>query len=62
MYDVTNRESFTDLQEVWMKEVDQYSTNSDCVIMLVGNKVDLKVGVAGGGGSHWGQGKESTVS
>ena len=41
-----------------MKEVDQYSTNSDCVIMLIGNKVDLKVCAAGGGG-HGGHGKES---
>lgn len=40
MYDVTRRETFTNLSEVWAKEVDLYSTNQDCVKMLVGNKVD----------------------
>eukprot|EP00897_Mesotaenium_endlicherianum_P007372 jgi/Mesen1/6663/ME000340S05823 len=40
VYDVTRRDTFTDLSEVWLKEVDLYSTNPDCVNMLVGNKVD----------------------
>ncbi|KVI00002.1 ras-related protein RABC2a [Cynara cardunculus var. scolymus] len=40
VYDVTRRETFTNLSEVWAKEVDLYSTNQDCVKMLVGNKVD----------------------
>lgn len=40
MYDVTRRETFTNLSDVWAKEVDLYSTNQDCVKMLVGNKVD----------------------
>lgn len=40
VYDVTKRETFTNLSEVWAKEVDLYSTNQDCVKMLVGNKVD----------------------
>ncbi|XP_058771171.1 ras-related protein RABC2a-like [Vicia villosa] len=39
-YDVTRRETFTNLSEVWSKEVELYSTNQDCVKMLVGNKVD----------------------
>ncbi|CAK7343234.1 unnamed protein product [Dovyalis caffra] len=39
VYDVTRRETFTNL-DVWTKEVDLYSTNQDCVKMLVGNKVD----------------------
>lgn len=40
VYDVTRRESFTNLSDVWAKEVDLYSSNQDCVKMLVGNKVD----------------------
>jgi len=40
VYDVTRRETFTNLSEVWAKEVDLYSTNQDCIKMLVGNKVD----------------------
>ncbi|XP_022747264.1 ras-related protein RABC2a-like isoform X2 [Durio zibethinus] len=40
VYDVTERETFTSLSDVWAKEVELYSTNKDCVKMLVGNKVD----------------------
>ncbi|GMI86682.1 ARABIDOPSIS RAB GTPASE HOMOLOG C1, RAB GTPASE HOMOLOG 18-1, RAB GTPASE HOMOLOG B18 [Hibiscus trionum] len=40
VYDVTRRETFTNLQEVWYKEFEQYSTNPDSIRMLVGNKVD----------------------
>ncbi|KAF7840115.1 ras-related protein RABC1-like [Senna tora] len=40
VYDVTRRETFTNLSEVWAREVDLYSTNQDCIKMLVGNKVD----------------------
>ncbi|CAL5214594.1 unnamed protein product [Lathyrus oleraceus] len=40
VYDVTRRETFTDLSEVWAKEIELYSTNQDCMRMLVGNKVD----------------------
>lgn len=40
VYDVTRRETFTNLSDIWLKEVDMYSTNEDCVTMLVGNKVD----------------------
>ncbi|CDP15293.1 unnamed protein product [Coffea canephora] len=40
VYDVTRRETFTDLSDIWAKEVELYSTNQDCVKMLVGNKVD----------------------
>ncbi|XP_019455418.1 PREDICTED: ras-related protein RABC2a-like isoform X2 [Lupinus angustifolius] len=40
VYDVTRRETFTNLSEVWSKELELYSTNQDCVKMLVGNKVD----------------------
>ncbi|XP_028777144.1 ras-related protein RABC2a isoform X2 [Neltuma alba] len=40
VYDVTRRDTFTNLSEVWSKEVELYSTNQDCMKMLVGNKVD----------------------
>ncbi|PIA28539.1 hypothetical protein AQUCO_06900067v1 [Aquilegia coerulea] len=40
VYDVTRRETFTNLADIWGKEIDLYSTNKDCIKMLVGNKVD----------------------
>lgn len=40
VYDVTRRDTFTNLADIWAKEVDVYSTNPDCIKMLVGNKVD----------------------
>lgn len=40
MYDVTNRSTFDHLTH-WMVEVDTYSTKSDAVKMLVGNKIDM---------------------
>ncbi|KAG7017389.1 Ras-related protein RABC2a [Cucurbita argyrosperma subsp. argyrosperma] len=40
VYDVTRRETFENLSDVWAKEVELYSTNKDCVKMLIGNKVD----------------------
>ncbi|KAF5745123.1 GTP-binding family protein [Tripterygium wilfordii] len=40
VYDVTRRETFTNLSDIWAKEIDLYSTNQDCIKMLVGNKVD----------------------
>ncbi|CAN1339618.1 Ras-related protein RABC2a [Linum perenne] len=39
-YDVTNRETFTSLSEIWARDVELYSTNLDCVKLVVGNKVD----------------------
>lgn len=44
VYDVTRRETFTNLSDVWAKEVELYSTNQDCVKILVGNKVDKDSG------------------
>lgn len=41
VYDVTQRETFANLSDVWAKEVELYSTNQDCIKMLVGNKVDM---------------------
>uniref|UniRef100_A0A803KX12 Uncharacterized protein n=1 Tax=Chenopodium quinoa TaxID=63459 RepID=A0A803KX12_CHEQI len=40
VYDVTRRDTFTNLRDIWAKEIDLYSTNQDCIKMLVGNKVD----------------------
>ena len=37
---MTRRDTFTNLSEIWAKEIDLYSTNQDCIKMLVGNKVD----------------------
>ncbi|KAF5473669.1 ras-related protein RABC2a-like isoform X1 [Juglans microcarpa x Juglans regia] len=41
VYDVTRRDTFTNLSDVWAKEVELYSTNQGCIKMLVGNKVDI---------------------
>lgn len=40
VYDVTRRETFTNLMKVWAKEVELYLTHHDCIKILVGNKVD----------------------
>ncbi|KAK6929142.1 Small GTPase [Dillenia turbinata] len=40
VYDVTRRETFTNLSEIWAREVELYSTNRDCIKLLVGNKFD----------------------
>ncbi|GER28942.1 RAB GTPase homolog C2A [Striga asiatica] len=40
VYDVTRRESFTNLSTTWIKELDCYCTNPDCVKILIGNKID----------------------
>ncbi|CAK9313400.1 unnamed protein product [Citrullus colocynthis] len=40
VYDVTRRETFTNLMDVWAKEVELYLTNRECIKILVGNKVD----------------------
>ncbi len=38
VYDITRRETFDNLSEVWMREVNMYATVPDCVKMLVANK------------------------
>lgn len=38
---MTRRETFEDLERIWMKEVDIYSNIEDAVKMVVANKVDL---------------------
>ncbi|XP_073033801.1 ras-related protein RABC2a-like [Primulina eburnea] len=40
VYDVKRRDTFTNLSDVWAKELELYSTNLDCIKMLIGNKVD----------------------
>lgn len=41
VYDVTNRESFSHL-ETWLNEIATYTSADDCVMLLVGNKIDLE--------------------
>ncbi|XP_022742955.1 ras-related protein RABC2a-like isoform X2 [Durio zibethinus] len=43
VYDVTRRETFTNLSEIWAKEVELYSTDHECIKILVGNKVDRDI-------------------
>ncbi|CAL9101564.1 ras-related protein RABC2a-like [Musa acuminata AAA Group] len=40
VYDMTRPETFTHLTDTWTKEVEQYSTNQDCIKILAGNKLD----------------------
>jgi hypothetical protein len=39
VYDVSNRDSFNDLQ-TWFNELDTYCSSKEVVRMIVGNKVD----------------------
>lgn len=41
VYDVTRQETFESLAEIWLREVDMYSTVEDAVKMVVANKTDL---------------------
>lgn len=41
VYDVSNRQTFESLQQVWLKEFELYSTRTSAVKMVVGNKVDM---------------------
>lgn len=40
VYDITRRDTFDNLAEIWQREVDMYSTVEDCVKIVIGNKVD----------------------
>lgn len=40
VYDITRRDTFENLAEIWQREVDMYSTVEDCVKIVIGNKVD----------------------
>jgi Ras-related protein Rab-18 len=42
VYDVTRRETFSNLADVWLREVDLYSTVPDAVRLVVANKCDLE--------------------
>lgn len=42
VYDVTNRDSFNNLKETWLKELSVYSDLDELVLMVVGNKIDLE--------------------
>lgn len=39
-YDVTRRETFESISEIWMKEVEMYATVEGAVKAVIGNKVD----------------------
>lgn len=41
VYDVTNRETFSKIEN-WLHELETYSTNRDLIKILVGNKCDLE--------------------
>jgi len=41
-YDVSRRETFDSIGEIWMKEVEMYSTVSGAVKAIIGNKMDLE--------------------
>ena len=41
VYDVTRRETFESLGNIWFNEVEMYSTIEDAVKMVVANKVDM---------------------
>jgi len=44
VYDITRRDTFEALAEVWSKEVEMYSTVDECVKIVIGNKVDKAKG------------------
>ena len=54
VYDVTNQESFDNIQ-IWMNEIEMYTTFPDVVTLLVGNKVDKRQKEPSHG-SVWGNG------
>lgn len=43
VYDVSKRETFKALKDVWLKEFAMYSTRAAAVKMVVGNKVDIDI-------------------
>jgi len=50
VYDVTNRNSFNHVENVWLEQVDLYCNRGaeHCVLMLLGNKTDLVAGEKAG--------------
>lgn len=49
VYDVSQRETFDSLDEIWLREVEMYATVPDAIKMVVANKTDLVRGVPGQG-------------
>lgn len=49
VYDVSQRETFDSLDEIWLREVEMYATVPDAIKMVVANKTDLVCGVPGQG-------------
>lgn len=41
VYDVTSRESFKHVED-WLNEISTFCGEDDCVLLLVGNKIDLE--------------------
>ncbi len=41
IFDLTNKESFLDIKNNWIKQVDNY-TDTNAMIVLVGNKADAE--------------------
>ena len=54
-YDVTRRDTFENVERIWMKEVELYSNVEDAVKMVVANKVDLVGGARGQRGTGAGR-------
>jgi GTPase SAR1 family protein len=40
VYDLTDKQSFNDIENFWLTEVDKYG-EKDALLILVGNKSDL---------------------
>ena len=60
-YDVTRRETFESISDIWMREVDMYATIDNAVKMVVANKVD-KVRLASLAAYHWEMSSESVFT
>lgn len=43
VYDVSRRESFANIESVWIKDLETYIQLDKVCLMLIGNKVDLEV-------------------
>ena len=61
VYDVTDRDSFLNLEQ-WWREYLAYGDSRNCAAMLVGNKIDLARVVAKKEATAWAVGKGVTYS
>ena len=41
VYDVGRRETYENLRDIWLREVEMYCTGNSVVKMLVANKIDV---------------------